>query len=399
MTLTLERVRPSNLSDLVGLDHVVNIVNYSIQGAKKLGEALPHFLISGPSGVGKTTISMMIATLCGGELHRCLGSDIGKSEDLYGLAQQLKDGDSVLIEESHSLKRGVVPPLLTWMEESRLLGGAAYGVDHAPRVSFCLATTNPGKLPSPLRNRCIALQLAYLSVPDLESIIRSGAERLGFILTDDNAVTLLARSSRGTPRTAIQRLDQLRKVLAVENMLFSADAVAFYFSKYAIDVWGLEANDRVYLEVLYEHLKEGYGRPVARKTLEQVSGFSADLVQETVEPYLIQSGMIQIVAGGRILTELGYHVLDKDPLVLTKGTVMGATASIDILRTQIKWEEIDLILKNEGRVRLSVLADQMRCSVHDLRILFAEHFGDTGTHRRGRSGGFYLNNAPQDAGE
>lgn len=316
-----EAVRPKNLDEVIGMEHNCRIIKYAIEGAIKLNEPLPSFLIVGPSGAGKSTLAGVIAGMSKrsdgepAEIHKYISSDIKNPDDLMNISVQAKDGDVVYIEEAHALNSKVQVNLLEWIENHKLLTTGLIG--EASKVSFILPTTNPGKLTQALRNRCKMLHVSYYSIAELSEILKRAAAKYNLDLdSDKKALKLLAQSSRGTPRTAIiDRLDTLRKVMSVDNRPYNEETVRYCLELNRVNEWGLEGNDILYCHLLYDKLLENNGKPVSKKTMEQVTGFSSDMMEEMIEAYLIQIGVIRITQRGRLFTDFGYDVIGKEQVI------------------------------------------------------------------------------------
>lgn len=315
-----EIVRPNNLDDIVGMEHNKKIIRYAIEGSLNLNEPMPSFIVGGPCGTGKSTIAGIIGSMSKrkngepAEVHKYIASDITDPEQLVDISMQSEDGDVVYIEEAHALKTKVQVNLLEWIENHKLLCAGFLG--ETKKVSFVLPTTNPGKLSAALRNRCKILNVSYYSVSELSEILLKAAAKCQMNLSiDQAALKLLAQSSRGSPRTAIiDRLDMLRKIMSVDNREYNIDTVKYCLDINKVNEWGLEANDMLYCHLLYDKILENSGKPVSKKTMEQASGFSSDMMEEMIESYLIQIGVIRITQRGRLFTDFGYSVLEKEPI-------------------------------------------------------------------------------------
>lgn len=343
--------RPSTLEDVVGMEYNKRIIRYDIQGAMNLGEPLPSYLVVGPAGTGKTTLATIIASLSKradgkqAEIYKTLGTEIRSEEDIYTIASKVEDGDIVYIEEAHTIG-GSGPKsklcqavLLEWIENFKILGGEDLNLVSAPKVSFVLPTTNPGRLSQSLRNRCKVLHTAYYSVEELKQILNLAGRKFNLDLSsDDQALTLLAQSSRGTPRIAIMhRLDMLRKVMSVESLEYNLDTVKLCLRINNVNHWGLEYNDIKYCNVLYEKMLEVGGKPVGRKTMEQVMGLAPDMLDHMIESYLQQIGILAINHRGRFLTEFGYRMIGKEPINIEPlQSVKRKSIDLDVLKELIK---------------------------------------------------------------
>lgn len=335
--------RPKTLEEIVGMEDIKKLIKYQVEGCIKLQEPLPSFIIAGPAGTGKSTIAQIIATFSKrkdgspAEIHEYIGSDIRSPDHITDMAAKSEDGDVIYIEESHTIGGGgnkakiVQGVLLEWLENYKLTLANAGNNLSAPKVSFVLPTTNPGKLSKPLRTRCQFLHTSYYSVEDIMEILVRAASKLDIDLTQNKeALRVLAQSSRGTPRTAImQRLDMLRKVMAVDELPYTEQTVKTALMINNVNEWGLEANDLKYCNCLYHLMEESNGRPVAKNTLEQVTGFETDFLEKIVEAYLLQINIIKIDGRGRSLTDSGYEVLGRRPLGLPPSEVILKKRGLD----------------------------------------------------------------------
>jgi Holliday junction DNA helicase RuvB len=315
-------VRPQSLDEIIGLDHIKQVLKYDIIGSSKLQQTIPSYIIAGVAGSGKSTVAGVIASLTGGNVLKYLGTELRKDTDVVDIATKVEDGDIVYIEEAHGIGKLSQIVLLEWIENFKLINGGDVGIIDAPKVSFIFPTTNPGKLSKPLRERCRTLYTSYYKLEEIKQILTRAGRKYSLILDeDDDALTLLAQSSRGTPRTAlIHRLDMLRKVMVVDDVPYNIETVRNMLRSNSINEWGLESNDMIYCQTLYSKISDNNGRPVAKKIMSQSTGFDDDLV-DIIESYLQQINAISVEPGGRFLTSFGCNILDKEPLRLNKNDV------------------------------------------------------------------------------
>jgi Holliday junction DNA helicase RuvB len=309
-----QSIRPKSLDEIIGLEEIKTSINYDLKGAKIRGCDYPHYILSAAPGQGKTTLADIIASLTEGNIHKVLGNDLKSSDDIYTILQQAKDGDVVFVEEAHGINKKVDTVLLPILEEGEVIGGANWGLLKAPKVVFIFATTNAGRLSQALRNRCKVLQLRFYSVDELCLILKRAATILGYQFENAEALRLLAQSSRGTPRTAVeQRLEAVLNVMAVDSLPFSIDTVKKSLELNGVNEWGLERNDLNYCETLYRIQTDNGNRPVSLKIISQTLNLSDDVI-EIIEQYLNQIGVIVITSRGRILSALGYNIIGKERL-------------------------------------------------------------------------------------
>lgn len=316
--------RPTSFEEVVGMDAIKTIILLDIRGAKIRNLTPPNFILAGPAGSGKTTIAELIGGEMGGEVHKYLGSDIKSPDDVIEIAAQVKDGDVVYIEEAHTIGGGTKNSrytqavFLEWMENGKIINSGAFVGLTAPKVAFVLPTTSPGLLSEPFRTRCRILTTKYYTVDELSTILTRAAKKLNIDLSTDTAgLRLLAQSSRGSPRIAIMnRLNGLANLMAVENTPFSLDVVRRFMAIYDISEWGLETGDILYCKTLYQKFADTQ-RPVALKTMQQLTGMSEDMIREVIENYLIHVGIISVESRGRILTDFGCNILGLTPIKTT----------------------------------------------------------------------------------
>lgn len=334
-------VRPRTFEDLVGLDEVKEMIINDIVGSEKLGEPIPSFILSGVQGTGKSSVAFIIANQLGSNVYEYIGSNLKKTNDLTDIAVRAKDKDVIIVEEAHSLPPGTQSQILVWIESYRIYDTEAGAPLNAPKVCWIFPTTSAGKLIKPLVNRCRTLQLGYYNVSQIREILIRAGNKYGLDLASaPDALNILANSSRASPRTAvINRLDLLRKFMAAKNLEFNTETVRQMMKLYKISDYGLEKHDSIYLETLYDKLMLGGGRPVSHKVLLQTTGLGKDTLDIIIEAYLIQTGIISITHGGRIITPFGYKILDREPIV---------TQSIEVLRepSEIDAKQLEKLLED-----------------------------------------------------
>lgn len=314
-------VRPATFQDVVGMESQIAIIQTNVQGAKKRGTPVRSLLIGGPSGCGKTTLAHVTSLEMGGNIHKIVGTDLGKPDDVLDLVSRCKDGDCVYIEEAHTIggtgRAGklVQNTIFEWIEEFRITSGGN-GIIICPKVCFIFATTDPGKLLEPLRNRCQRIDVSLYKISHIKEILVKAGLKMGIDLSaNEEALTLLAQSSRGLPRVAIMgRLDPLLSYLAVHEQEFNTESLIKFFGMMNINEYGLEANDRLYCEILYDVMSRQDGKPVASKTIEQMTGLADNVVEQVIEPYLLQIRFMQITGRGRILTPTAFAKLGLAPI-------------------------------------------------------------------------------------
>jgi Holliday junction DNA helicase RuvB len=306
-------LRPQTLGDFVGQQSVRENLSVFIQAAKARGEALDHVLFVGPPGLGKTTLSQIVARELGVGFRATSGPVIAKAGDLAALLTNLEDRDVLFIDEIHRLNPAVEEILYPAMEDFQLdliigEGPAARSVKiDLARFTLVGATTRLGLLTTPLRDRFgIPVRLAFYTVAELEFIVRRGARLMRIGMTEEGA-NEIARRARGTPRIAGRLLRRVRDFAVVAGCEAIDRGIAdAALKRLDVDEMGLDALDRRYLDVIA--LSFG-GGPVGIETIAAALSEPRDAIEEIVEPYLIQQGFVQRTPRGRLLTQAAFRHL------------------------------------------------------------------------------------------
>ena len=308
-------LRPTNMDDYVGQEKVKNQLNIYIQAAKKRGESLDHVLLYGPPGLGKTTLSHIIANELGSSLKITSGPAIEKVADLASILTNLNKNDVLFIDEIHRLSRSVEEVLYPAMEDYALdfiLGkGPSARTMRLKLQPFTLigATTKAGMLTGPLRDRFgVVCRLELYSKEELSRIIKRSANILN-IKIDDDACVELALRSRGTPRIANRFLKRVRDYADIKgegiiNLQLCKDALEML----EVDELGLDYTDRKMLLTIIDKFQGG---PVGLDTLSAATGEESNTIEDVYEPYLIQLGFIARTPRGRVALPNAYKHLDK----------------------------------------------------------------------------------------
>ncbi len=307
-------LRPQTLDDFVGQQATRENLAVFIRAARARGEALDHVLLHGPPGLGKTTLAQIVARELGVGFRATSGPVIQRAGDLAAILTNLQPKDVLFIDEIHRLQPAIEEVLYPAMEDFQLdliigegPGARSVRIDLAP-FTLIGATTRAGLLATPLRDRFgIPLRLVFYTPEELELIVRRGAARLGVPLTPDGAGEI-ARRSRGTPRIAGRLLRRVRDFAAVAGAAridrVAADAA---LNRLEVDARGLDAMDRRYLRRIAEHHAGG---PVGVDTLAAALAEARDTLEDVVEPFLIQEGLVLRTSRGRMLGEPGWRHLD-----------------------------------------------------------------------------------------
>lgn len=314
-----ESLRPSSLQEFVGQQKVIQNLSIFIQAAKKRGEALDHVILSGPPGLGKTTLAFIIAKEMGVQIKPTTGPVLEKPGDLAGLLTNLEKGDVLFIDEIHRLNPVIEEYLYSAMEDYKL----DIVIDSGPNARsvqielnhFTLvgATTRKGLLTAPLRARFgIDMRLDYYDAQLLQRIAHRTARILDFGITNNGAFEI-ARRSRGTPRIVNKLLRRTRDFAQVDGLDAIDDAIADKaLNALDVDKNGLDEMDVRILKAIIENYKGG---PVGLGTLAVAVGEDKGTIEEVYEPFLIKEGFMQRTPKGRVATVKSYQYLgvEKDP--------------------------------------------------------------------------------------
>ncbi len=306
-------LRPSLFVDFTGQAKVKERLEIAVEAARKRGEALDHILLSGPPGLGKTTLANILAKAMGGNLKTTSGPTIEKAGDLAGLLTNLEPGDVLFIDEIHRLQKTVEEYLYPAMEDFKLdiiidQGPNARSVQlKLPRFTLIGATTRSGLLTAPLLTRFgIRERLGYYTAEQLQKILIRAA-RLLQVEIEENGAMEIARRSRGTPRIAGNLLRRVRDYAQVRaDGRITAALADKALAILEIDENGLDEMDKRILETII--VKFG-GGPVGVNSLAVAVGEEPDTIEEVYEPYLIMEGYLNRTAQGRTATETSYRKL------------------------------------------------------------------------------------------
>ncbi len=300
-------LRPRTLAEFVGQSELVEHLEIVIQAARQRRQPVDHILFAGPPGLGKTSLAGIVAAEMGAGLRITAGPVLTRAGDLAALLTDLQDGDVLFIDEIHRLHRSVEEMLYSAMEDGRLdiligKGPTARSIRlDLPHFTLIGATTRTGLVSGPLRDRFGFVGRLDLYDPgDLRAIVERSA-RILKVRIDDEGATRIAERSRGTPRVANRLLRRVRDFAEVRGEGFIDGATASEgLELFGVDELGLDKVDRAILTTLCTRFG---GQPVGLTTLSQCVGEEPDTIEDAYEPYLVQTGLIQRTARGRVATQ------------------------------------------------------------------------------------------------
>ena len=306
-------LRPQTLDEYIGQEKTKNTLKIYIEAAKQRHDPLDHVLFYGPPGLGKTTLSGIIANEMGVHMKVTSGPAIEKPGEMAAILNNLQENDVLFVDEIHRLNRQVEEVLYPAMEDFAIdivigKGATARSIRlELPHFTLVGATTRAGLLTAPLRDRFgVINRLEFYTVDELQTILMRSAQVLGVELEEEGAREM-ARRSRGTPRLANRLLKRVRDFAQVKyDGVITKEVAVFALDLMEVDKMGLDNGDRNILSAIIQKFSGG---PVGLETLAAALGEDVGTLEDVYEPYLIQNGLIQRTPRGRVATPLAYQHL------------------------------------------------------------------------------------------
>jgi len=310
-------LRPKNLGEFVGQQRVASQIDLLLTAARSRKAPADHILLSGPPGLGKTTLAMIIATEMSAPIRITSGPAIQHAGDLAAILSSLVEGEILFLDEIHRMSRPAEELLYMAMEDFRVdvvvgKGAGATAIPLSlPHFTLIGATTRAGLLPSPLRDRFgFTAQLDFYADEELSTIVRRSAQLLQ-VPIDEEAIVEIGSRSRGTPRVANRLLRRVRDYSEVHGTgSIDIDAARAALTMYEVDLIGLDRLDRTLLEIL---IKKFNGGPVGLTTLAMSMGEEAETLESLAEPFLLRKGLLARTPRGRMATGAGWNHLGLTP--------------------------------------------------------------------------------------
>lgn len=303
-------LRPMTLNEYIGQEKIKSMLRVYIEAAKQRKESLDHVLFYGPPGLGKTTLSGIIANEMGVHMKVTSGPAIAKPGEMASILSNLSENDILFVDEIHRLNRQVEEVLYPAMEDFAIdimigKGASARSIRlDLPKFTLVGATTRAGLLTAPLRDRFgVISHLEFYEVDELQTIIMQSAKKLGVEIEEEGALELASRS-RGTPRLANRLLKRVRDFAQVKyDGVITKEVASFALNLLEVDTCGLDKNDRM---ILLTIIQKFAGGPVGLDTLAASIGEDAGTIEDVYEPYLVKNGFMNRTPKGRVATDEAY---------------------------------------------------------------------------------------------
>jgi Holliday junction DNA helicase RuvB len=304
-------LRPTSLAEFIGQAKVREQLSLLLDAATLQNRTPDHILLAGPPGLGKTTLSLIVATELSKPLHMTSGPAIQHAGDLAAILSALTPGEVLFIDEIHRMSRSAEEMLYLAMEDFRIdvmvgkgVGATSIPLDIAP-FTLVGATTRAGLLPNPLRDRFgFTAHLEFYEDSELEDVVRRASRMLKFEVPSE-AMQLIASRSRGTPRIANRLLRRVRDYGLVRDVRVDASTVEAALALYDVDAYGLDRLDRAVLETLVTKFGGG---PAGLTTLAMAVGEEAETIESVVEPFLVRAGFVLRTPRGRVATPRAWQL-------------------------------------------------------------------------------------------
>lgn len=294
----MSNIRPTKFDEILGQQEVIHRLRVSVDGCNKSATVMPHVLIDGPPGLGKTTIASAIASEMGVNLYVANAANLRSVKNIIPYLMRLESKCVFFIDEIHRLSKIVEEFLYPVMEDFKLsiiIDKEPETID-LPQFTLVGATTSGGSLSQPFYDRfTIKEHLTFYSETDLAKLAGLNAKKLGLLLGDDELMEI-AKRSKGTPRILNARLQWYKNFIVSQNQNLSVDEI---FKIQGIDNNGLDVYDRMYIEVLFN----SKGTPLGLKTISSITGISIETIENSIEPFLVRKGFVTRTSKGRILSK------------------------------------------------------------------------------------------------
>jgi holliday junction DNA helicase RuvB len=288
-------LRPTNFDDIVGQEDVVKRLKINSTGCKISGSVMPHVLIDGPPGLGKTTISSAIANELSVDLYNCNAANLRSVKSMLPYLMGISPRAVLFIDEIHRLPKLVEEFLYPVMEDFKMSISSGEQTEEMELPQFTLvgATTSGGSLSQPFYDRfTIKEHLNFYNADELAKLARLNTEKMGLDVSDDDLIEI-AKRSKGTPRILNARLKWYQNYL----LSIGDDGVNAIFDVQGIDRFGMDVYDRLYIEVLEKNI----GNPLGLKSISSLTGIATETIENSIEPYLVREGYVVRTQKGRIL--------------------------------------------------------------------------------------------------